>query len=168
MSKFQEMIMTTNFKKSLKRVQNALNERGHANLTVLELAASTRTAQEAADAIGCTLAQIVKSLIFEGEESGDPILVLVSGVNRVNEKTLAKLAGEPIKRAHPNFVRKRTGFAVGGVPPLGHNDPLQPFIDEDLLQFDEVWAAAGTPHAVFRLKAADLESLTNGKVVSIK
>jgi prolyl-tRNA editing enzyme YbaK/EbsC (Cys-tRNA(Pro) deacylase) len=160
--------MTTNFKKSLQRVQDALNERGHKDCTVLELAASTRTAQEAADAIGCTLAQIVKSLIFEGVESGDPILVLASGVNRVNENALAKLAGEPIRRAHPNFVRERTGFAVGGVPPLGHSEPLQPFIDEDLLQFDEIWAAAGTPHAVFKLKAADLESLTNGRRVSIK
>jgi prolyl-tRNA editing enzyme YbaK/EbsC (Cys-tRNA(Pro) deacylase) len=160
--------MTTNFKKSLQRVQDALKERGYENCIVLELAASTRTAQEAADAIGCSLAQIVKSLIFEGEESGDPILVLASGANRVNEKALAALAGEAIKRAHPNFVRKRTGFAVGGVPPLGHTEPLQPFIDEDLLQFDEVWAAAGTPHAVFKLKAADLESLTGGRVVSIK
>ncbi len=82
--------MTTNFKKSLQRVQDALKERGHADCTVLELAASTRTAQEAADAIGCTLAQIVKSLIFEGVESGDPILVLASGANRVNEKALAQ------------------------------------------------------------------------------
>jgi len=160
--------MTTNFKKSLQRVQDALKERGHDDTIVVELAASTRTAQEAADAIGCTLAQIVKSLIFEGVESGDPILVLASGVNRVNEKSLAKLAGEPIRRAHPNFVRERTGFAVGGVPPLGHNEPLQPYIDEDLFQFDEVWAAAGTPHAVFCLKSADLEALTGGKVVSIK
>ena len=160
--------MTTNFKKSLHRVQDALKERGYQTCTVLELAASTRTAQEAADAIGCTLAQIVKSLIFEGVQSGDPILVLASGVNRVNEKVLAKLAGEPIRRAHPNFVRERTGFAVGGVPPLGHSEPLQPFIDEDLLQFDEVWAAAGTPHAVFKLKAVDLPSLTDGKVMNIK
>ncbi|MCD4673212.1 MAG: YbaK/EbsC family protein [Anaerolineaceae bacterium] len=159
--------MTTHFKKSLQRVQDALNESGYA-YTVQELAASTRTAQEAADAVGCTLAQIVKSLIFEGEESGNPILVLASGANRVNEKTLAKLAGEPIRRAHPNFVRQRTGFAVGGVPPLGHSEPLQPFIDEDLHQFDEIWAAAGTPHAVFCLKSVDLQPLTGGKVVSIK
>lgn len=160
--------MTTNFKKSLRRVQDALIERGYQDCTVLELADSTRTAQEAADAIGCTLAQIVKSLIFEGVESGNPILVLASGVNRVNEKALARLAGEPIRRAHPNFVRERTGFAVGGVPPLGHSEPLQPFIDEDLLQFDEIWAAAGTPHAVFKLKAADLQALTNGRVVNIQ
>lgn len=159
--------MTTHFKKSLQRVQDVLNESGYA-YTVQELAASTRTAQEAADAVGCTLAQIVKSLIFEGERSGNPILILASGANRVNEKTLAKLAGEPIRRAHPNFVRQRTGFAVGGVPPLGHSVPLQPFIDEDLLQFDEIWAAAGTPHAVFCLKSADLQPLTGGKVVKIK
>ena len=160
--------MTTNFKKSLQRVQDALVERGYTDCTVVELAASTRTAQEAADAIGCTLAQIVKSLIFEGKESGDPILVLASGAKRVNEKTLAALAGEPIQRAHPNFVRQRTGFAVGGVPPLGHDVPLQPFIDEDLLQFDDVWAAAGTPHAVFQLKAAHLQSMTNGRIVNVK
>jgi prolyl-tRNA editing enzyme YbaK/EbsC (Cys-tRNA(Pro) deacylase) len=160
--------MTNNFKKAAQRVQAALTERGYGECQVLELSDSTRTAQEAAEAVGCTLEQIVKSLIFEGVESGNPILVLASGANRVNEETLAKLAGEPIRRAHPDFVRQRTGFAVGGVPPLGHDEPLQPFIDEDLLQYEDVWAAAGTPHAVFRLKSADLQTLTGGRVVGIK
>jgi prolyl-tRNA editing enzyme YbaK/EbsC (Cys-tRNA(Pro) deacylase) len=159
--------MSSNTKKSTERVQDALKERGY-GYVVLELADSTRTSQEAAEAVGCTLGQIVKSLIFEGKHSGKPILVLASGANRVNEKALAKLAGEPIGRAHPDFVRQHTGFAVGGVPPLAHDEPLQPFIDEDLLQYDEIWAAAGTPHAVFRLKAADLVAMTGGKLVCIK
>lgn len=94
--------------------------------------------------------------------------MLASGANRVNEKTLAQLVGEPIRRATPDFVREHTGFAVGGVPPLGHNQPLHPFIDQDLMQFEEVWAAAGTPHAVFCVKAADLPALTDGLVVNIQ
>jgi len=135
---------------------------------VVELPASTRTAQEAAQAIGCTVAQIVKSLIFRGTRTGKPILVLASGVNRVNEKRLGEMAGEPIGKADADFVRQHTGFAIGGVPPVGHPTPIETYIDADLLPYQEIWAAAGTPRAVFRLIPQDLQKMNHGAIVSIQ
>ena len=129
------------------KVQDALNQLG-LSLQVIELPASTRTAQEAAQAIGVEVGQIVKSLIFKTKRSGRPILVIASGKNRVNEKTIEALIQEPLGKADADFVRQRTGFVIGGVPPLGHSEPLETFVDKDLLRYDEVWAAAGTPHAV--------------------
>ncbi len=152
---------------SAAKVQAALAAAGLAG-EVVELPDSTRSAQEAAQAIGCRVEQIVKSLVFRTIASNRPVLVLASGPNRVNEARLGELAGEPIGRADADFVRQRTGFAIGGVPPLGHAEPLVTFIDEDLLRYDELWAAAGTPHAVFRLAPADLARVTAGRVVSIK
>jgi prolyl-tRNA editing enzyme YbaK/EbsC (Cys-tRNA(Pro) deacylase) len=152
---------------SAQKVQDALNQLG-LSLQVIELPASTRTAQEAAQAIGVEVGQIVKSLIFKTKRSGRPILVIASGENRVNEKTIEALIQEPLGKADADFVRQRTGFVIGGVPPLGHSEPLETFVDEDLLRYDEVWAAAGTPHAVFRLNPADLERMTGGRLLSIK
>jgi prolyl-tRNA editing enzyme YbaK/EbsC (Cys-tRNA(Pro) deacylase) len=134
---------------------------------VIELPASTRTAQEAADAVGCLVGQIVKSLVFRGARTDSPILVLASGANRVNEARLGELAGEPIAKADAAFVRAHTGFAIGGVAPLGHPAPLKTYIDADLLQYAEIWAAAGTPNAVFALTPADLQMMTRGKVVTV-
>ena len=151
---------------SAARVQRALKERGF-DFQVVEMPASTRTAQDAAQAVGCTVGQIAKSLIFRGRDSGEAILVIASGANRVNEKTLAGLAGEPIERADPGFVPARTGFAIGGVPPVGHNTVLRTFIDRDLLQYGTIWAAAGTANAVFALEPAGLQALTGGVVVGI-
>jgi len=151
---------------SAQKVQEALAALGSA-CRVVELPASTRTAQEAAQAIGCTVAQIVKSLVFRGSRTGKPILVLASGVNRVDEKRLGELAGEPVGKADADFVRKQTGFAIGGVPPVGHAAPIVTYVDADLLQFEEVWAAAGTPRAVFRLKPQDLPKLSQGTLASI-
>jgi prolyl-tRNA editing enzyme YbaK/EbsC (Cys-tRNA(Pro) deacylase) len=159
--------MAKELSSSARKVQDALEARGFA-CQVVELPASTRTAKEAAQAIGCRVEQIVKSLIFKGQQSGKPILVVASGTNRVNEKRLGELAGEPIEKASADFVRQHTGFAVGGVPPTGHLEPIETFIDEDLLQHEEIWAAAGTPFAVFRLTPADLQAMTGGEVVSIK
>lgn len=136
--------------------------------TVIEHAESTRTAQEAADRAGCHLGQIVKSLIFRGQVSNKPILVLASGPNRVNEKRISEYAGEPIGKADADFVRAVTGFAIGGVPPLGHVEPMETFLDEDFFQFQTIWAAAGTPNAIFELKTEDLQKMTGGKVVLIK
>jgi prolyl-tRNA editing enzyme YbaK/EbsC (Cys-tRNA(Pro) deacylase) len=133
----------------------------------VELPASTRTAQEAAQAIGCTVAQIVKSLIFRGSRTGKPILVLASGVNRVDERRLGELAGEPVGKADADFVRRQTGFAIGGVPPVGHAAPIETYIDADLLRWEEIWAAAGTPRTVFRLKPKDLAGMSPGLVTSI-
>ncbi|GHO96764.1 prolyl-tRNA editing protein [Reticulibacter mediterranei] len=158
--------MINDLSNSARKVQEALNARGFSS-QVVELPDSTRTAKEAAQAIGCRVEQIVKSLIFKGKQSSKPILVVASGTNRVNEKQLAQLAGEPITKADADFVRQHTGFAVGGVPPLGHLEPIETFIDEDLLLYDEIWAAAGTPFAVFKLTPADLQTMTGGETVSI-
>lgn len=153
--------------RSAKSVQEALTRHGvHAR--VVELPASTRTAIDAASAIGCTVAEIVKSLIFRTKESGKAVLVLASGVNRVSEKAIQKALGEEIVKADADFVREVTGFAIGGVPPIGHKEQIQTFIDEDLLQFKEVWAAAGTPNAVFNLPSDRLVELTKGRAISIK
>ena len=152
---------------SAQKIQDLLNTLGY-DYTVVEHAESTRTAQEAADRAGCALGQIVKSLIFKGNDSGKPILVLTSGANRVDEKRIHEHAGESIGRANADFVRAVTGYAIGGVPPVGHVQPMDTFIDEDFLQYPTVWAAAGTPNAIFELKTEDLQKMTNGKVVRVK
>ncbi|MCB0160934.1 MAG: YbaK/EbsC family protein [Caldilineaceae bacterium] len=143
---------------SARKVQDALHARD-IDAQVVELPASTRTAQDAAAAVGCTVAQIVKSLVFRTRPAGSPVLVLASGVNRVNEEMLGALLGADIEKADAAFVRAETGFVIGGVPPVGHIRPLPTIIDEDLLQFEALWAAAGTPNAVFKLSAADLRRL---------
>jgi prolyl-tRNA editing enzyme YbaK/EbsC (Cys-tRNA(Pro) deacylase) len=135
---------------------------------VVELPNSTRTAVEAAQAVGCQVGQIVKSLIFMGAESRRPILVVASGINRVDETHLALLAGEAIKKADAEFARAQTGFAIGGIPPVGLANQMSTFIDQDLLAYQSVWAAAGTPHAVFELDPAFLERMTGGTVTNIK
>lgn len=152
---------------SARKVQNALVELGY-TYQVRELPDSTRTAVEAAQAIGCEVAQIVKSLIFRTKQSGRAVLVVASGSNRVNEKKLAARLGEPLERATPEFVRQQTGYAIGGVPPLGHATPILTFVDEDLLQYEQIYAAAGTPFAIFSLKPADLVKMTGGEVTEIK
>jgi prolyl-tRNA editing enzyme YbaK/EbsC (Cys-tRNA(Pro) deacylase) len=152
---------------SAQKVQDALAAQGVA-CRVVELPGSTRTAQEAAQAIGCGVEQIVKSLVFRGRQSARPLLVVASGTNRVNEKLVGAALGEPIERADADFVRGRTGFVIGGVPPVGHDEAILTFVDEDLLQYDELWAAAGTPHAVFRLTPDDLRRITGGQVIRIK
>nr|BBH91871.1 prolyl-tRNA editing protein [Thermogemmatispora argillosa] len=150
-----------------RRVQEALAAGGF-HCEVIELPTSTRTASEAARAVGCELGQIVKSLVFRGRESGRPILVETSGANRVDERRLGELVGEPIERADADFVKEWTGFAIGGVPPVGHKKPLETFIDEDLLRYERIWAAAGTPSALFALTPAELQAMTRGRVVAIK
>ena len=152
---------------SAKKVQEALEKSGF-SLQVMELPDSTRTAIEAAQAVGCQVGQIVKSLVFKGKRSGRAILVIASGANRVNEKQIEAQIGEPLGKADADFVRQHTGFAIGGVPPVGHAQPLETFIDQDLLQYSRVWAAAGTPHAVFELDPANLTTMTGGRVVNIK
>ena len=138
-----------------------------ARFEVPEFDASTRTAADAAAAIGCEVAQIAKSLIFRGATSGQAVLIIASGVDRVDEKKAAEAIGEPIGRADADFVREATGFAIGGVPPVGHKEPPIALIDESLMALAEIWAAAGTPNAVFRLTPADLVALTGGRVAAI-
>jgi len=158
--------MGKNLSLSAQRVQDALQTLG-LSLQVVELPNSTRTAVEAAQAIGCQVEQIVKSLIFKSKKSGRPVLVVASGANRVNEKKLAGLIGEPLGKADADFVRQRTGFAIGGVAPVGLTEEIETYVDEDLLQYEEIWAAAGTPHAVFSLTPNDLVKITGGRVVNI-
>ncbi|MCU0488227.1 MAG: YbaK/EbsC family protein [Anaerolineales bacterium] len=151
---------------SAQKVQQALQALG-LTLQVVELPDSTRTAVEAAQAVGCQVGQIVKSLVFKTKRSQRPLLVIASGSNRVDEKLIEARLGEPLGKADAEFVRQQTGFAIGGVPPLGHASPLLTFIDQDLLQYERVWAAAGTPHAVFELNPGDLPRLTGGEILPI-
>lgn len=148
------------------KVQQALNAIG-LPLEVVELPGSTRTAQEAAQAVGCQVGQIAKSIIFQALASHRPILVIASGPNCVNEKVIEELIGEAITKADADFVRQRTGFVIGGVPPIGHSEHLETFVDQDLLVYQEIWAAAGTPHAVFRLTPGDLLRMTSGIVIRV-
>jgi prolyl-tRNA editing enzyme YbaK/EbsC (Cys-tRNA(Pro) deacylase) len=152
---------------SARKVQDELTRLGYA-CTVVEHSAPTRTAQEAAERAGCSLGQITKSLIFRGTRTGKPILVLTSGANRVDEKRISEYAGEPIARADPDFVREVTGFAIGGVPPIAHATEMSTYLDEDLLEFDSIWAAAGTPNAIFRLTPDELRRMTGGTAVRVK
>ncbi len=144
--------------KSAKKVQQALADRG-LDFKVVELAESARTVQQAADAIGCKVDQSLKSLIFQGKESKKRILILVSGSNRVDEDFVSEIIGEKIVRAKPDFVREVTGFAIGGIPPIGHKEIIETYMDDDLLHYEELWAAAGTPHAVFSITSSALEDL---------
>lgn len=152
---------------SAQRVQDLLASRGF-DCRVIEYAASTRTSQEAADRAGCALGQIAKSLIFKGQQTNKPVLVITSGVNRVDEARLAQYVGEPIGRADAEFVRRATGFAIGGIPPIGHAQPIETYLDEDLLQHATVWSAAGTPNAIFELAPADLQKMTGARAVRVK
>ncbi len=157
----------SNLSPTAQKIQNLLNSLGY-SYRVIEHAESTRTAQEAAERAGCELGQIVKSLIFRGKTSGKPVLVLTSGANRVDEKLISQYAGEPIGRADAEFVRQVTGFAIGGIPPVGHAEKMDTYMDEDFLQFQVVWAAAGTPNAIFELKTEDLQKMTDGKISKVK
>ena len=153
--------------KNAQIVQNVLNQKG-LEFKVVELPASTRTANEAAATIDCQVGQIIKSILFVTHNTRKPILVLASGTNRINEKAIEKEIGMKIVKADADFTKDITGFPIGGVPPVGHKQIIDTYIDEDLLQFDGLWAAAGTPNAVFRLCSADLSKMTDGKIISIK
>lgn len=148
------------------RVQAALAALGFAH-RVVEFDQPTRSAAEAARACGCAVAEIAKSLVFKGASSGRPYLAVASGANRVDEAKLAGLVGESLAKADAAFVRDSTGFAIGGVPPLGHTLPILAVIDADLLQFERIWAAGGAPNAVFALTPDELVRMTGGRVGAI-
>jgi prolyl-tRNA editing enzyme YbaK/EbsC (Cys-tRNA(Pro) deacylase) len=158
--------MSSELSASARRVQEALLAAG-AEFEVVELPESTRTAQEAAQAVGCQVGQIAKSLVFKARTSGQPVMVIASGAHRVDLSRVEALVGEPVELADPDFVRQATGFAIGGVPPLGHLEPLITYLDEGLKEHETIWAAAGTPHAVFSLKADDLPQLTGGSFAQV-
>jgi prolyl-tRNA editing enzyme YbaK/EbsC (Cys-tRNA(Pro) deacylase) len=138
------------------------------DIAVREMPDSTRTAEKAAAAVGVTVGQIVKSLVFMGATSGKPYLLLVSGTNRVNEAGVTAHFGEELKRPDADAVRALTGYAIGGIPPFGHETPLATYIDGDLLQYDIVWAAAGTPKAVFSVAPGKLKDATKAIVIDVK
>ncbi len=148
----------------VQRVARVLQEMGHPHVPQL-LDDAARTAQQAADALGVTLGQIAKSIIFRRKSDDAAVLVITSGDRRVDEKKVDALVGRT-GRADADFVKARTGFAIGGVSPVGHLQPPVTLIDRDLLRFDEIWAAAGHPHAVFRLRPQDLPGLTGGAPVA--
>lgn len=152
---------------SSQKVQDILDSLGY-QCSVQESPVTSRTAADAAALVGCDVGQIVKSLIFRGGTTSKPILVLTSGSNRVNEQLISSYAIESIQRADPEFVRNVTGFAIGGVPPIGHKQSMDTYIDEDLLQHAEIWAAAGTPNSLFRLTPQDLVKMTAGRIVNVK
>jgi prolyl-tRNA editing enzyme YbaK/EbsC (Cys-tRNA(Pro) deacylase) len=159
--------MTRELSPSARKIQDALASLD-AQFEVVELPASARTAIEAAAAIGCSVGQIAKSIVFRTVQSRTPVLVVASGANRVNEALIAEYVGEAIEKADAAYVREKTGFVIGGVAPLGHAEPILTIIDEDLFAFDELWAAAGTPNAVFKLTASSLAQVTGGTVKGIK
>ncbi len=151
---------------SAQRVQSEACRLG-LHVAVLEMADSTRSAEEAAAACGCEVGQIVKSLVFRGAETGKPYLMLVSGSNRLNEKGVAGIVGEALTRPDATYVRDVTGFAIGGIPPFAHASPMTVFIDEDLLRFKTVWAAAGTPRAVFAVGPSTLANAVGAKSIKV-
>ncbi len=153
--------------RAARRVAAALEARGHTGAIRL-LDDSARSAAEAAAALGVAQEQIVKSLVFRGARSGQPILALVGGSSRVAEGRLAELVGEPVERAQADWVREQTGFAIGGVPPVGHDGELRTLADDSLVAFEVLWAAAGTPHAVFPLSGRELVALTGAQVGRIR
>lgn len=148
--------------KSLNRVKAALQHAGGAT-EILEMTVETRTAQQAADAAGCVLDQILKSMIFRGETSGAAILFMTAGGNQVSPDKAAQAAGEVLGRADAALVRSQTGFAIGGVAPIGHLNPIRAFIDPRLLDFDRVWAAAGTPRHIFATDPREIQRLAQAQ-----
>ena len=152
---------------SAARVQGALEAIG-IEAEVRELPESTRTAPDAARALGCRVEQIAKSIVFRATESGAAVMVVAGGANRVDERKVRRLVGEVVERASPDFVRERTGFAIGGVPPLGHATAMRILFDPDLLREPVVWAAAGTPRGVFAMHPRELLRATGGEAVDVK
>lgn len=151
---------------SAQRVQDELDRLG-LPAKVIELEATTRSASDAAQAVGCELGQIAKSLVFRSRSTGEPILVITSGAHRVDETAFAAHIGEAIERADPDFVRAASGYAIGGVPPVGHGQPIRIYFDEDLLRYPTIWAAAGTPRALFAVDPARLQAACGASVVRV-
>lgn len=152
---------------SSKRIQDLLHEH-KLGLKVIEFKEPTRTSQAAANVIGCEVGQIAKTLIFKGKSTGKPVCIIASGKNRVDEQKVAHHIGEEIEKPDAQFVKKHTGFVIGGVSPIGFEFDIKPLIDEDLMVYQELWAAAGSPYSVFQLSPTDLQKITQGQVVSTK
>lgn len=150
-----------------RRIQQLLDAAG-VPTTVVEFEQPTRTSAEAAEAVGCSVAEIAKSIVFRGKQSGQAVVVIASGENRVCEKKVAGLIGETLGRADADFVREATGYVIGGVAPLGHTQPVRLVMDADLQRFGQIWAAAGTPFSVFPLTPAQLAGLTGADWADVR
>lgn len=159
--------MTNNLRNSSQRIQDILKKYDRST-NVVEFTETTRTSQEAANVIGCDVAQIAKTLIFKGKNSQKPVCVIASGKNRVDEKKIEQYIGEAIEKPDADYVLKHTSFVIGGVPPVGYQFEIQTLIDEDLMEYETLWAAAGTPYSVFKISPQDLLNITQGKIVDIK
>lgn len=159
---FRKKAMTAGLRESAQRVQAFIAAKGF-SFTVRELPGSTRTAEEAARSIGCEVGQIAKSLVFKDEASDLPILVVASGTNRVDVGKIEAATGLKLGRADGRYVKERVGYAIGGIPPVGHTVPLTTILDRELNNYEVIWAAAGTPFAVFALRPGDLQPLTGGR-----
>lgn len=153
--------------KSLNRVMDALTAAGMGTVA-MEMPSDTRTAQQAADVAGCDVDQIAKSIIFAGEDSGDLVLFITAGGNQVDPAKASTLVGEPLGRAAPHAVRTITGFAIGGVSPVGHVTPIRAFMDPKLQDFDLIYAAAGTPRHILTISPVDLEKISKSQVIDFK
>ncbi|SHE74866.1 Cys-tRNA(Pro) deacylase, prolyl-tRNA editing enzyme YbaK/EbsC [Litoreibacter ascidiaceicola] len=149
--------------KSLKRVTKALADAG-IDAQIVETSDQTRTAEQAAAQAGCVVDQIAKSIIFKGEDSNLAVLFITAGGNQVDAAKASTVAGEVLGKADAVLIRAQTGFAIGGVSPVGHLNPIRTFIDPRLTEFDVIWAAAGTPRHIFSLAPSDLIALTNGQL----
>ena len=149
------------------RIAQLLREAG-LDGQVVEFEQPTRTSADAAAAIGCAVSEIAKSIVFRGETSGQAVIVVASGHNRVSEAKVAAKVGEPLARADADFVRAATGYVIGGVAPIGHAQPVKLLLDEDLRRFETVWAAGGTPFSVFPLRPDQLRSLTGADWSDVK
>lgn len=160
------MVPVPSLPASAQRVQQALAALG-LEARVVELPVAARTSQQAADALGVEVGRIAKSLVFRAGRSARAVLVIAAGDRRVDEARVAAALGEPIERADPQFVRSHTGFAIGGVAPVGHPQPLPTFVDASLRRFDTVWAAGGTPHCVFPIAPAALAAASGGREIDL-
>jgi prolyl-tRNA editing enzyme YbaK/EbsC (Cys-tRNA(Pro) deacylase) len=156
------MTSSESLPQSARKVQDFLKNKGF-DIAVRELPGSTRTAAEAAASIGCRVGQIAKSLVFQDKKSHEPILIIASGANQVDLKKIETATGLELRKADGKFIKEVVGFAIGGIPPVGHTTHLRTFLDPDLQQYEVIWAAAGTPFSVFPLPAASLEELTQGQ-----
>lgn len=159
--------MTMPLKDSARRIQQVLQQH-NLDIRVVEFKDTTRSAQEAADTIGCEIGQIAKALIFKGKQDAKPVCIIASGKNRVDEKKIERLIGQAIEKSDADFVLEHTGFAIGGVPPVGYTLDIEPLIDQDLMSYTEIWAAAGTPFSVFNITPDNLVRITGGRIVDIK
>ena len=146
----------------------AAAEKASLPVEIREMPRSTRTAEEAAAACGVSVAQIVKSLLFRKAASGEPVLLLVSGANRVDQDAIRGVLGEPLERLDASAVREITGFAIGGVAPLGSLTPVGAYMDADLLAYETVWAAAGAPHTVFEAAPQALADAAGARIIDLR